>query len=165
MTQDGIDEFDGHSTIFAAWDGDDPVATLRLTRYPYETLNYVPESYLSQFLGDRWRSEYLEFSRLVVSPNFRSHRVSHALATYAGLKVLTCTGYRKYFGYTTPLVRRLLSMFRFEREVLEFQIPSRGTHSYLLLRGDFGGDFEHSRKKAYQRLDSSLLCEDQVAYA
>jgi hypothetical protein len=132
---DGSDRYDRHSFVYAAFVGDRPVATIRATTYPYETLDHVSEAELATFLGPSWKTDYIEWGRLLVDHSYSKARITPALITYAGLRILALTPYRKYLGYTKPNVRALISRFAFEAETLRFKIPSRGNHHYLLIKG------------------------------
>jgi hypothetical protein len=136
LSADGTDAYDAHSFVFAAWRGDKVVATVRATRYPYETLRYVPEQEFSQWLQDGWNTDYLEWGRLLVDTSEGLNRVTPALITYAGLHLHWLTPYRKAFGHTRPHAKRSFDLFRMDVSSLTFRIPHRGEHSYLLVKGD-----------------------------
>lgn len=135
---DGSDRHDRHSFVYAAFLDDRALATIRATTYPYEVLDYLGELELAGFLGANWKSEYIEWGRLLVDRSYSKMRLAPALITYAGLRLLTLTPYRSYFGYTKPQVRRMISRFALNHDTLEFRIPSRGSHHYLLTKGSLG---------------------------
>lgn len=137
LAADGTDAFDANSYVFAVWRGDQVVATLRATRYPYETMQHVSESKLSGWLGQGWDSEYIEWGRLLVDRTDGLNRLVPALVTYAGLYVYWLTSYRKYFGYARLKVRPSFGGFLTEQSPFTFQIPRRGEHSYSLMKGEF----------------------------
>jgi hypothetical protein len=137
LSEDGTDSYDANSFVFAVWRGAQVVATIRATRYPYETLRYVPEPELSRWLERGWNTDYLEWGRLLVDTTPGINRLTPAMLTYAGLHLFWLTAYRKYFGYSKPQVRRAFGGFRLGQDSLSFKIPHRGDHSYLLLKGDF----------------------------
>jgi hypothetical protein len=137
----GTDSYDARSSIYAAWIGDVAVATIRLTPFPFETMKYINEEKLMQFLGHDYKETYLEWSRLLVDPDTKNIQIMPALLIYAGMKALTNSHYKRYFGYTKPLVRRLMQKFCIENDMLEFSIPSRNNNKYLLLKGNFLRDF------------------------
>lgn len=137
----GQDDFESRSVVYAAWVNDQPIATIRLTPYPFETLRHLDELSLAQFLGDDYKTDYLEWSRLLVDSDFHDHRVMPALLIYAGMKVLTSSTYTQYFGFTKPVVRRLFRKFNIQNEIKSFSIPSRDNNDYHLLKGSFLEDF------------------------
>jgi hypothetical protein len=140
----GQDPLDARSFSFAAWLGDRPVATIRATPYPFETLSHVDEERLARYLGPTFKDDYLEWGRLAAEPVATSRRIVPALITYAGLRLLLYTPYSKYFGYTRRRVRGVFNGFRVQDDTLTFQIPSRGDHQYLLLKGDMSLDLVHA---------------------
>ncbi|MDC0708886.1 hypothetical protein POL68_10450 [Stigmatella sp. ncwal1] len=137
LSENGLDAYDAHSFIFAIWHGNQVVATIRATRYPYETSKYVPESDLAQWLGKRWNTKYLEWGRLLVETTSGVNRLTPAIITYAAVYLHASTGYRHYFGYTRPHVRSSFGKFQVRTDALTFRIPARGEHSYQLLKGSF----------------------------
>lgn len=137
LDADGSDRHDRHSFVYGAFINNRAVATIRATSYPYESLDYVDETRLANYLGGNWKTDYIEWGRLLVDPQFAKMRLTQGLITYAGLRLFTLTPYRAYFGYSKPAVRDLLSSLPFDREGLQFKIPSRGNHHYVLFRGDF----------------------------
>lgn len=138
LQPDGSDRHDRHSFVYAAFLGDRALATIRATTYPYEVLDHLGEVELAGFLGANWKTEYIEWGRLLVDRGYSKMRLTPALITYAGLRLLTLTPYRSYFGYTKPQVRRMISRFAINQDTMEFQIPSRGSHHYLLTKGSLG---------------------------
>lgn len=145
----GTDEYESRSSVYAAWIGDAPVATIRLTPYPFETTKYIEEEKLIQFLGEDYRETYLEWSRLLVDPDNKIMRLMPALIVYAGMQALIKSHYKKYFGFTKPIVRRLMQKFCIAGDTLEFSIPSRENNHYLLLKGDFLTDFWRLAHKGF----------------
>lgn len=139
--ESGSDEYDDRSLIFAISYNNSMIASIRATPYPFETLNYIDQSRLTDFLGPDWRNSYLEWSRLLVDTSFKLKRLVNLLTIYAGLYILTNTNYMNYFGYARPRVKRILSRFRLSDNALSFMIPNRGTHEYLLIKGSFADDF------------------------
>jgi hypothetical protein len=137
LSAEGLDGHDAHSFIFAAWRGDRMVASLRATRYPYETLRYVPEQALASWMGEGWKTDYLEGGRLLVDTTQGLNRVTPALVSYVGLYLHGLTAYRKFFGYARPKSRRSFGGFLMEQHSLHFRIPTRGEHSYTLFKGEF----------------------------
>jgi hypothetical protein len=121
--------------VYAAFLGDVAVATIRATAYPYETLDHMKEADLSGFLGLGWKTDFIEWGRLLVDSTYAKMRLTPALITYAGLRLLTLTPYRSYFGYTKPHVRELVSRFPIDSDTMRFKIPSRGDHDYLMTKG------------------------------
>jgi N-acyl-L-homoserine lactone synthetase len=138
--ESGFDEYDDHSYIFAIWKNDDMAASIRLTPAPFESAQYINGDSLTAFLGERHEFNYLEWSRLLVDTSLKIKGLVSAMTIYAGLYVLIHTDYTKYFGYTRHSVRRLFSGFEVNKESLQFRIPSRGEHFYLLLKGSFIND-------------------------
>jgi hypothetical protein len=141
LDEDGSDRHDRHSFVYAAFLDGRAVATIRATAYPYETLEHLSEDRLAGFLGAGWKTDYIEWGRLLVDPGYARMRLTPALITYAGLRLLTLTPYHHYFGYTKPGVREMVSSFAIESETFRFQIPSRGNHEYLLTKGKFSTSF------------------------
>lgn len=147
--QNGTDDLESRSVVYAAWIDHEIVATIRLTPHPYETTQFIAAEKLAQFLGENYQHQYLEWSRLLVDPNARNLRVMPALLVYAGMKVLTSTQYTQYFGFTKPIVRKLMRKFSIENESLSFTIPERENNSYLLLKGNFSTDFWNLSRKGF----------------
>lgn len=138
----GADAYDGHSAVFVAWWNDRPAATVRLTPYPFETARYLSEERLARFLGEQWRSRYLEWTRLIVDPTIPVRRLMPAIIAFAGLQALSTTSYRKYFGYVSSKVKDAFERFALAADTEPFIIPSRGQHLYTLLQGQFGDSLE-----------------------
>ena len=145
----GTDEHESRSSVYAAWLNDIPIATIRLTPYPFETMKYMEENKLVQFLGNDYRDNYLEWSRLLVDPDIKIIRIMPALVVYAGIKAITNSPYKKYFGFTKPIVRKLMRKFCIASDTLEFSIPARDNNKYLLLKGDFSHDFWRLVEKGF----------------
>lgn len=137
LSADGTDAYDAHSFVFAVWRGEQVVATLRATRYPFETLRYVPEPELGRWLGGDWKNETLEFGRLLADAGPGFGRLTAAMLSYAGVYVNGLTTYRKCFGYSRPHVHQSFNRFRRDTNPLSFQIPHRGTHAYVLVKTEF----------------------------
>lgn len=135
LEPDGSDRHDRHSFVYAAFLGDRAVATVRATIYPYESLDHLSEEDLHDFLGHGWKTDFVEWGRLLVDSAYAKMRLTPALITYAGLRLLTLTHYRSYFGYTKPHVRAMISRFAIENDTFRFKIPSRGDHDYLMTKG------------------------------
>lgn len=152
LAADGSDRHDRHSFVYAAFVDDRAVATIRATAYPYETLDYLGEAELATFLGDGWKTDYVEWGRLLVDHRYGKLRLTPALITYAGLRLMTLTPYRNYFGYTKPNIRSLLSRFALERDTLRFQIPSRGSHHYHLIKGSLSAGAVRELPKWLRRM-------------
>jgi len=144
---DGLDELDDKSMVFAAWANNQIIATVRLCAYPFETSEFVEKKTLYEFLGDNYVDNYLEWSRLLVNPAIKNPRILPSLILYAGTHILETTNYSHYFGYSTPIVRKLFSRFGIASIALNFKIPSRGEHQYYLLKGNFLNSFLHVKKK------------------
>jgi hypothetical protein len=157
LAEDGTDAHDAHSFVFAAWREEQVVATFRATRYPYETLRYVPEPELSGWLAEGWNTDYIEGGRLLVDAGPGINRLTPALITYGGLYVNWLTPYRKFFGYSRPHVHRAFDGFLMEKSPLSFQIPHRGTHSYVLLKGDFRKGVAHATPRWLASVAKGLL--------
>lgn len=147
----GLDDYDEHSFIFAAWYNNQMAASIRLTPHPFETSRFLSHGQLTHFLGINWQSHFLEWSRLIVDRSLKLNEAARALTIYAGLFILIKTSFTQYFGYTKPTVRRVFSRFKLEKETLSFTIPSRGNHPYDLLKGSFITDFQHLQKKLLGR--------------
>lgn len=154
LDADGSDRHDRHSFVYAAFLDDRAIATIRATSYPYETLDYLDEARLAGYLGQNWKTEYIEWGRLLVDPQYAKMRLTQGLITYAGLRLVTLTPYRGFFGYTKKEVRNLLDKFPIGDEPLRFKIPSRGNHDYLLLRGDFKQTVVHEFPKWVRKIVS-----------
>jgi hypothetical protein len=136
---DGSDRHDRHSFVYAAMSGGRAVATIRATAYPYESLDHLSAQALGGFLGAGWQTDYVELGRLLIDNECNGLRLAPALITYAGIRIMALTPYRKYFGYTKPGVRDMLSKFSIESETMRFTIPSRGSHHYLMTKGSLAG--------------------------
>ncbi|RDI48649.1 hypothetical protein [Aquicella lusitana] len=150
LDEKGLDRFDNSSIIYAAWLRDEMVASIRLCAYPFESCQFIESEKLRHFLGDHYQTQYLEWSRLLVSHTTALPRLLPAIIIYAGMQTLATSDYHHYFGYSTPVVKRLFSRFLLSNGSLEFTIPHRGGHPYHLLKGDFLEDFIHLSKKGFQ---------------
>lgn len=137
LNDEGMDDFDHHSYTFGAWWNDRVVGSIRLTPHPFETPSHVAEGQMAEFLGEKWRSQYLEWTRLLVDASAPIRRLMPALIVFAGIHVLNQTTYRRYFGYSTTTVARLFRRFAFTESAHRFSIPRRGSHSYVMLKGEF----------------------------
>ena len=140
LDSNGQDELDCNSFVFVAWWNDQVVATVRANLYPYEALKYLDEQQLAHFLGNKWKSEYIEWGRLVVDDSYHLNGIMPGLIRYAGLRLLFFTHYRFYFGYTRSGMRRLLWNFQTSQEDIKFSIPKRGEQIYSLFKGQFASD-------------------------
>jgi hypothetical protein len=134
------DRYDAHSFVFAAWFDGEPVATVRCTTYPFETLRYVEPATVGRYLGPDWERDYIEWGRMALTRAHRGQRLMPALVTYAALRMIFETPYRKYLGYMRETVRARLRGFRVQDESFTFRIPERGEHDYALVRGDVWRD-------------------------
>lgn len=163
LEPDGSDKHDRHSFVYAAFLENRAVATIRATSYPYETLEYVSEADLAGFLGDTWKMDYIEWGRLLVDPTYSKMRLTPALLTYAGIRLLTLTPYRRYFGYTKPKVRAMVSGFPIDPDTFRFEIPSRGDHYYLLTKGSFSTAGIHALPRWLKRMTARITRPDSPA--
>lgn len=146
LGRDGSDDLDAQSCVFEArWKGK-VVATTRFTPYPFETSRYVPDEKMVRFLGTKWPSEYLEWSRLLIDKEAPVSRLMPSLLAFAGLSVLSMTPYRCYFGYVAMHKQSVFRKFPLTVDDEPFVIPMRGDHSYTLLKGDFFYSLEHLKK-------------------
>ncbi len=139
---DGGDELDGNCVVFlATWQGV-AVGTARLAARRFETERFLDPQELESILGAGWRQRYLEWTRLVVDRNQPVRRLGAALIAYAQLRIVTETGYRRYFGYSRVALRKyfLSNGFVLDEPTAEFRIPERGAHRYQLLKGRFVED-------------------------
>lgn len=141
LNDEGTDSYDSHSFVFAVWLKGKVIASIRLTPFPFETTQFIEPEKLDQFLGANWKDSYLEWSRLLVDTSYKINNLVTALTVYAGLTILNTTHYKGYFGFTKPLVRRILSRFQIEEENMQFSIPTRGNQAYYLLKGNFVNDY------------------------
>ena len=163
LEPDGSDRHDRHSFVYAAFLDDVAVATIRATAYPYETLDHMKEADLSGFLGPGWKTEFIEWGRLLVDSAYAKMRLMPALITYAGLRLLTLTPYRSYFGYTKPHVRELVSRFPIDSATMRFKIPSRGDHEYLMTRGTLSTSAVRQIPNWLKRIGSKVSARPQPA--
>jgi N-acyl-L-homoserine lactone synthetase len=143
LNDQGVDDFDHHSYTFGAWWNDRVVGSIRLTPHPFETPRYVAEGHLAGFLGEQWRSEYLEWTRLLIDASAPIRRLMPALIVFAGIQALTRTAYRRYFGYASTKVARLFRRFALTESEHRFSIPRRGPHGYVMLKGEFTQSLHH----------------------
>lgn len=139
----GLEEYDARGTTYAAWLGNRIVGSIRLCPFPYEVNNYIDEQTLTQFLGQGYRQEYMEWTRLLIAPNTTVPHLLHSLVIYAARMALETTPYQKYVGYCTPLTRRLFARYHLTDENIQFSIPQRGSHHYILFKGDFAEAYRH----------------------
>lgn len=142
LNAQGSDAYDSHSLIFAVWKNDSVIATIRLTHKPFETMQFLSAQQLNKFLGEKW-GNYLEWTRLLIDSSCKIPKLLPALTVYAGLTILATTNYNYYFGYTRPLIRKILSRFQIAEDSMQFSVPNRGEHSYYLLKGNFLNDYNH----------------------
>jgi hypothetical protein len=137
LDSDGRDAFDERSRTFAAWWDGAVVASIRLSPYPFETARHVPDEKLAAFLGDDWRTEYVEWTRLLVDTSTLAQRLMPAMIMFAGVKTLFTSPYRKYFGYASTKLTRLFTRFGLTVDEASFMISKRSQFGYSLLKGDF----------------------------
>lgn len=147
LSENGQDDYDHRSYIFAAWHENKIAASIRLTPYPFESLTFLPQEKLEMFLGIEWQSDYLEWSRLMVDGSLKVKGLMQQLIIFAGIYTLQHTTYTRYFGYSRPIVRRLFAGFQLAKEKLGFNIPERGEHAYELLKGSFIQDYMQVREE------------------
>lgn len=150
LNDEGVDDFDHHSYTFGAWWNDRVVGSIRLTPHPFETPRYVPDEHMAEFLGEQWRDEHLEWTRLLVDASAPIRRLMPALIVFAGVQALTRTPYRRYFGYASTKVARLFRRFAFTASTYQFSIPRRGPHGYVMLKGEFTHSLHHLLEKFQQ---------------
>jgi N-acyl-L-homoserine lactone synthetase len=151
LNDEGVDDFDHHSYTFGAWWNDRVVGSIRLTPHPFETPSYVADEHMAEFLGAKWRSQYLEWTRLLVDASAPIRRLMPALIVFAGIHALTRTTYRRYFGYASTKVARVFRRFAFTESEHRFSIPRRGPHSYVMLKGEFTQSLHHLLDKFQQQ--------------
>lgn len=136
----GGDHYDEYSNVYGVKFKNRVIASIRLTPYPYESLEHVDSERLQHFLGKNWQ-QYLEWNRLLIHPGFQARGVLQALIVFAGLHSLINCQQSMYFGYSTEAVRHLFSHFILSEETIRFNIGRRGTQEYHLLKGRFFEDF------------------------
>lgn len=137
LAEDGTDGYDAHSFLFAVWRGEQVVASIRATRYPFETLRYVPEPELAGWLGRDWKSDAVEWGRLVADTPEGFRRLTPALLSYGGPYLGCLTSHRQCFGYTRHETQRVYRGFRGQQHPNPFHIPHRGEHAYVLVKTQF----------------------------
>lgn len=142
----GGDHYDEYSKIYCVKYKNRIVASIRLTPYPYESLEHIDSKQLSTFLGPNWR-KYLEWNRLLIHPGFQARGILQALIAYAGIHSLLSCEQSMYFGYSTATVRHLFSHFDISQETIKFKIGRRGNQDYHLLKGHFLEDFMHFKQQ------------------
>lgn len=150
LDENGFDEFDDRSSIYAAWYEGQLAATIRLCPSPFESSQFIDAHQLKNFLGEHYESRYLEWSRLLIDHQRAVPRLLPAIVVYAGLQILASGNHRHYFGFSTPVVKRLFSRFLLSGSSLPFTIPRRGEHLYHLIKGDFLEDFLFLANKDFQ---------------
>jgi len=128
----GLDDRDARSFVFACYSGGDIIGSVRVTPYPFETMQYVEEAALAAFLGVDYATSYVEFSRLLVDRKFPGQRLAEAQASAAAAVVALSSRFRNYFGY---LKRRLKPPLVTEADVLRFRIKERKNNEYVLAKG------------------------------
>jgi hypothetical protein len=143
LDNNGIDSFDSNSLVYASWLNNKIAASIRLCPTPFESSRFIPSNKLEEFLGPDYQNVYLEWTRLLVAPTIKIPFFLNALIIYSAIKTMTTYCYQKYFGYSTPIIKRLFSRFQMENKVLEFKIPHRGSHSYYLFKGCFMNDYKY----------------------
>ncbi len=143
LRDDGGDAYDPHSFLFTLhWNGQ-IVGSLRATPYPFETQRYLPELRLTAWLGPDYATRYIEWGRLVVDGALPFRQVARALVTYAGLRLLFLTRYRRFFAYMHPRVEPVTRGFLKKTNTLSFRIPHRGSHDYIAFKGNFADELAH----------------------
>lgn len=143
VNEDGVDLYDARSVVFGAWVGDEAVATVRLTAWPFEMATLLPAGRLSALVPEERRHDTLEFTRLISSKREGLSRVMPALIMYSGISLAANTGCRHYIGYTKTTVSRLFNKFMCDDGAEPFTIPSRGEHQYRILQGEFRKDIHN----------------------
>ncbi|WP_019217318.1 hypothetical protein [Legionella tunisiensis] len=111
LDENGLDAFDNRSTIYAAWFENEIVATIRLTSAPFESSQLIDSDRLVTFLGENYALHYLEWSRLIITHHSTLPRLLPAIIIYAGLQTIASGHYQHYFGYCTPIIKKLFPVF------------------------------------------------------
>lgn len=145
--KNGFDLLDETSTNYAAWSEGEMIAAIRLTQAPFESSQLFDTDIVINFLGDNYETHYLEWSRLIINHRLVPMQLLPALITYAGLRTLTSTSYRQYFGYCTPVVKKLFSRFLILHSPYPVLIQGRGGKTYQLIKGNFLDDFFNIHNK------------------
>jgi hypothetical protein len=143
LHEDGKDRFDAHGYVYFAWLHNEIIASVRLCPHPFETEQLLQPDQLKSLLGKDYRETYLEWTRLLISPEIKMPYLLNALIVYAGMQTLANSNYQHYFGYSTLLVRRLFRNFKLSNTDFNFSIPRRGTHQYVLFKGNFLQDMHY----------------------
>lgn len=142
LDERGFDAYDHHGKLYAIWIDGKVNATIRLCEMPFESTNFVSDQQMQAFLGNKYQSNYVEWSRLLINAENKAWRLLPAMLVYAGLHTLATTSYQYYFGYSKPIVKRLFRKFNIENDGMTFPIPHRGEHNYFLLKGNFLNDYQ-----------------------
>ncbi|MCG8417353.1 MAG: hypothetical protein MJE77_05345 [Proteobacteria bacterium] len=142
LERDRQEGYDERSWVFAARYNGQIIATARMTPHPFESMDHVAPAAMHSFIGEDLQHTYVEYSRVVVSPDITVHGLMAGMLTYAGLRMLTTTSYRKYFGYASARVAPKFQQFGVDTADFQFTIPSRGDHVYTLVKGDFLHGFQ-----------------------
>lgn len=140
VSADGVDSYDARSVVFGAWVGEEPIATVRLTAWPFELATLISAERLAAFVPEERRHETLEFTRLISIKRPGLSRVMPGLIMYSGLTLAMNTGCRYYIGYTKSDFSKLFNKFMCDTDSESFTIPIRGDHRYSIINGEFRKD-------------------------
>lgn len=133
----GQDPYDRRSFVFAIWQDDQAIATIRYTTAPFEVSQYVALGPDPDRFPGLDPAKTVEFSRLLIRPGCELNRLMPALVTYSGLVMMFCTPFRHYVCYAKEAVVRKLSAFNCVLGNISFTIPERGDHLYEFVFGSF----------------------------
>lgn len=141
VNDEGYDEFDGHSFLFFAKHEGEYIASVRLTRYPFETSKYLSHDQLQDFLGEGYESEFLEVGRLVADPHVRILNISYAMLAYAISMGAMISNHSGYLAYSHPRLKQKAFRYHQAPETQNFYIPERRSSEYVLFKGDLEEEF------------------------
>jgi N-acyl-L-homoserine lactone synthetase len=143
INNDGIDAYDARSVVFGAWYGDQAIATVRLTAWPFEMATLLPSGTLAALVPEEQRRQTMEFTRLISKKSPSLTRVMPALIMYSGATIAMNTGCKYYIGYSKSTVSKLFNKFKCDAVPESFVIPERGEQTYQILQGEFRKDMRN----------------------
>ncbi|MFW7523804.1 hypothetical protein ACODM8_06650 [Vibrio ostreicida] len=123
------DDFDAY--IFAFFFNGKMVASQRIRMFPFEVCHYIEEQKLTSFLGEDFKDNYIEYSRLIVDNvhGLSSRMVAHCLAVISSTSILIPMGIQRAITYTKPRMKR--KNINFSNENIDFFIEERAQTYHL----------------------------------
>lgn len=146
IDQDGIDVYDNHSYLFYAKLNGKYVASVRFTRYPFETSEYFNADDLDAFLGRDYQHHYLEVGRLVADSSAKVSNLSQAILAYSIAMATSIQTKTRYLAYSHPRLKQKTFRYNQEEQTQSFYIPERRDSKYILFKGCMKQELESLKR-------------------